>query len=127
MGYNTLKKEGKHPPLPPSPEIDKLLKCIESKTGLDLVVTSTSEDTPEHPPGTPHRRGVGVDLRYDPNNADRILCAAAGCGAGFGLDEKKHPSHPGVKPHIHLQIPAGTKGGHGDLPKNTCSGSGGCK
>jgi RHS repeat-associated protein len=126
LGLYTLKKGGKHPPLPPSPEIDKLLNCIESKTGLNLSVTSTSEDIPQHPPGTPHRRGVAVDLKYDPGNADKVLCAAAGCGAGFGLDEAKHPSAQSTGNHIHLQIPAGKKGGHGDLPKNTCSGSG-CK
>ena len=84
LGLYTLKKTGKHPPLPPSPEIDALLKCIEGKTGLQLTVTSTSEDIPEHPSGTPHRRGVAVDLQYDSVNADKILCAASGCGAGFG-------------------------------------------
>ncbi len=126
LGLYTLKKGGKHPPLPPSPEIDKLLNCIESKTGLNLTVTSTSEDIPQHPPGTPHRRGVAVDLKYDPGNADKVLCVAAGCGAGFGLDEAKHPSAQSTGNHIHLQIPAGKKGGHGDLPKNTCSGNG-CK
>ena len=87
LGLYTLDPHQKIPPLPPSPEIDKLLKCIESKTGLNLVVTSTSENTPVHPPGKPHRRGVAVDLKYDPGNADKILCTAAGCGAGFGLDE----------------------------------------
>lgn len=126
LGLYTLKKGGKHPPLPPSPEIDKLLNCIESKTGLNLTVTSTSEDIPQHPPGTPHRRGVAVDLKYDPGSADKVLCAAAGCGAGFGLDEAKHPSAQSTGNHIHLQIPAGKKGGHGDLPKNSCSGNG-CK
>ena len=126
LGLYTLKSGGKHPPLPPSPEIDKLLNCIESKTGLNLTVTSTSEDIPEHPPGTPHRRGVAVDVRYDPGTADKILCAAAGCGSGFALDEAKHPSSKSTGPHMHLQIPPGTRGGHGDLPKNTCSGNG-CK
>jgi len=129
LGLYTLKKGGKHPPLPPSPEIDKLLNCIELKTGLNLTVTSTSEDIPQHKPGTPHRRGVAVDLKYDPANADKILCAAAGCGAGFGLDEAKNPSPHSTANHIHLQIPLGPPnmgGGHGDLPKNTCSGNG-CK
>lgn len=122
FGLYTLKKGGKHPPLPPSPEIDKLLNCIESSTGLHLTVTSTSEDIPQHPPGTPHRRGLAVDLKYDPGNADKILCAAKGCGAGFGLDEAKHPSPQSTGNHIHLQIPAGRRGGHGDLPKNGCNG-----
>jgi RHS repeat-associated protein len=128
LGLYTLDPHQKIPPLPPSPEIDKLLKCIESKTGLNLVVTSTSENTPVHPPGKPHRRGVAVDLKYDPGNADKILCTAAGCGAGFGLDEAKHPSPNSQGNHIHLQIPLGPPkmgGGHGDIPQNGCSG--GCK
>jgi RHS repeat-associated protein len=120
FGLYTLKKGGKNPPLPPSPAIDKLLKCIEGKTGLNLLVTSTSEDIPQHPPGTPHRMGLAVDLHYTPGDAHKILCAAAACGAGFGLDEAAHPSAHATGPHIHLQIPAGKKGGHGDLPKNGC-------
>jgi RHS repeat-associated protein len=126
LGLYTLKKGGKNPPLPPSPEIDKLLNCIESKTGLNLVVTSTSEPIPQHPTGTPHARGVAVDIQYSPGSADAILCAAAGCGSGFGLNEAKHPSAQSTAPHIHLQIPPGKKGGHGDLPMNKCSPNG-CK
>jgi len=99
----------------PSPEIDTLLKCIESKIGIRVVVTSTSTISKQHPAGTPHARGVAVDLLY-PSAPDRVLCAAAGCGAGFGLDEKKHPSAHSTGDHIHLQIPAGRRGGHGDLP-----------
>ena len=122
LGLYTLKKGGKNPPLPPSPEIDKLLKCIEGKTGLNLLVTSTSEAIPQHPPGTPHRNGQAVDIRYTPGNSDKILCAAAACGAGFGLDEAAHPSAHATGPHIHLQIPRGKKGGRGDLPSKGCSG-----
>jgi RHS repeat-associated protein len=110
----------------PSPVIDALLKCIESSTGLQLFVTSTSESIKAHPAGTPHRRGVAVDIRYKSGDAGKILCAASACGAGFGLDEAKHPSPNSTGAHIHLQIPAGTKGGHGDLPKTPCTQSG-CK
>jgi RHS repeat-associated protein len=105
------------PGLPlPSPAIAALLNCIEAKTGEPLVVTSTSEPVKAHPPGTPHRGGTAVDIRY-PANPDKVLCAAAECGAGFGLDEKKHPSPQASGPHIHLQIPPGKRGGRGDLPK----------
>ncbi|MGB8062749.1 MAG: RHS repeat-associated core domain-containing protein, partial [Candidatus Sulfotelmatobacter sp.] len=121
LGLYTLKKGGPHPPLPPSPEIDALLKCIEAKTGLHLLVTSTSEDIPEHPPGTPHRRGVAVDVRYTPGTANQILCAAKECGAGFGLDEAAHPSKKSTGKHVHVQIPPGKRGGHGDLPNGPCS------
>jgi len=122
-GLYTMKHGGLHPPLPPSAQIDALLRCIESKTGLSLTVTSTSEDIPEHPIGTPHRRGVAVDVKYQPGTADKILCAAAGCGAGFGLDEAAHPSKHSTGPHMHVQIPKGKRGGRGDLPQGSCCGS----
>jgi RHS repeat-associated protein len=121
LGLYTLKKGGPHPPLPPSPEIDALLKCIEAKTGLHLLVTSTSEDIPQHLPGTPHRRGVAVDVAYVPGTANQILCAAKECGAGFGLDEAAHPSAKSTGKHVHVQIPPGKRGGHGDLPNGPCS------
>jgi RHS repeat-associated protein len=89
----------------PSPAIAALLDCIEAKTGTPLVVTSTSEPAPYHAPVTPHQTGAAVDVKY-PVNPDKVLCAAAECGAGFGLDEKKHPSPLARGPHIHLQISA---------------------
>ena len=105
----------------PSQRIQALLDCIEFKTMLPLEVTSTSEPNKYHPPGSPHRKGLAVDLHYPgPVGTQSILCAAAGCGAGFGLDESKHPSHPDVVAHIHLQIPTGKNGGHGDLPPANC-------
>jgi RHS repeat-associated protein len=105
----------------PSPRIQALLDCIEFKTLLPLEVTSTSEINKYHPPNTPHTNGLAVDLHYPgPVATQSILCAAAGCGAGFGLDESKHPSHPDVVAHIHLQIPTGRNGGHGDLPVPNC-------
>ena len=109
----------------PSPVIQALLNCIESKTGLHLTVTSTSRISTVHPAGTPHANGVAVDVAYpaNPSDAARILCAAGGCGAGFALDEKLHPSKNSTGDHIHMQIPKGTRGGRGDLPANTCGSS----
>jgi hypothetical protein len=109
----------------PSAVIQALLNCIESKTGLNLTVTSTSRISSVHPAGTPHARGVAVDVAYPTNPADaaKILCAAGGCGAGFALDEAQHPSAHSTGPHIHIQIPPGTRGGRGDLPATTCGSS----
>jgi len=98
----------------PSPGLDALLTCIENCYG-PFVVTSTSEPIPEHPPGEPHRDGTAADIRY-PSDPTAFLCCAKKCGAGFGLDEKRHPSAHSTAPHIHIQIPPGTRGGHGDLP-----------
>ena len=111
----------------PSPEIDALLNCIESRTGLRLTVTSTSTISKVHAAGTPHARGVAVDLRYptNPSDAGKILCAAGACGAEFALDEAQHPSAHATGPHIHIQIPRGKGGGRGDLPSKTC-GNGNC-
>ncbi len=107
---------------PPSPAVDALLKCIEAKSGVPLVVTSTSEPPPlsPHGPNDPHRRGGGLaaDVRY-PSGAgdpDKVLCAAGQCGAGYGRDEKKNPSANANAKHIHIQIPPGAGGKHGDIP-----------
>ncbi len=114
FGLFTVKPGVPYPSLP----IQAMVDCIEFKTLLPIQITSTTDS---HDPNTPHTNGVAVDLHYDnPAATQSILCAAAGCGAGFGLDEKAHPSHPWVKPHIHLQIPAGTNGGRGDLPVANC-------
>jgi RHS repeat-associated protein len=109
----------------PSPVIQALLNCIESKTGLHLLVTSTSRISSVHPAGTPHANGVAVDVAYpaNPSDAARILCAAGGCGAGFALDEKLHPSKNSTGDHIHMQIPKGKRGGRGDLPATSCGPS----
>jgi RHS repeat-associated protein len=102
----------------PSLEIQALVECIEFKTHLHLLINSTTDS---HDPNTPHTNGVAVDLHYDNEMAtDSILCAAAGCGAGYGRDEKKNPSPKSTGPHIHLQIPRGTNGGRGDLPLANC-------
>jgi RHS repeat-associated protein len=116
LGLYTLSKTQRVPPLQPSPEIHKLLTCVEKCSGIQLVVTSTSEVTPKHKPGTPHRRGVAVDVSY-PSRPEIVLCCAAFCGAGFALDEKLHPSPQSSAPHLHIQIPRGPGGGRGDLPK----------
>lgn len=74
---------------------------MEDCIGRTLIITSTYEDTPEHPPGTPHRRGVAVDIRPPGGgNSGGLLCCASQCGAGFSQDEGNH---------IHVQIPPGRK------------------
>jgi RHS repeat-associated protein len=91
---------------PPGSPLDALLRCMENCIGTTLIITSTYEDTPEHPPGTPHRGGVGADIRPG-GNSGGLLCCASQCGAGFGQDEGNH---------IHVQIPRGRRGGRGQLP-----------
>ena len=111
---------------PPSAEMAALLHCIEARTGDSLVVTSTSKITKSHPAGSPHARGVAVDVRY-PKDPDGVLCAAGSCGAGFALDEKKHPSKNSDGPHIHMQTPSGKSGRRGDLKSSSKCGGTDCK
>jgi RHS repeat-associated protein len=118
FGLYTLDPHQKIPPLPPSPPLDKLLTCIENCYGQPIVITSTSEFAPDvgHTPNTPHGRGEAADIKY-PSNPSKMLCCAAQCGAGFGLDEGKNLSKLGKGAHVHVQLGRGTKGGHGDLPR----------
>ncbi len=111
---------GAPPALPP---IAPILDCIADCLGHPITVSSTHEPIPEHPPGTPHRRHEAADIRY-PSDPNKTLCCAASCGAGFGLDEKKHPSAHSRGPHIHIQVGRGKKGGRGDLPKIPTCGCG---
>jgi hypothetical protein len=98
----------------PSPEINRLLTCIEGCYGHSFTVTSTTD---YHEPDTPHDRGLAADIRY-PAYPSKFLCCAGKCGAGFALDEKLHPSTRATAPHIHVQIPPGKRGGRGDLPSD---------
>jgi hypothetical protein len=98
-----------------------LLDCIAHSYGQPIFFNSTSELDPKvgHIPDTPHGRGEAADIQY-PADPEKILCAAKGCGAGFGLDEGKNPSAKSSGPHIHVQLGSGKLGGHGDLPSNGC-------
>lgn len=124
LGLYTMKPQS--PPLPPpSPALDRLLNCIEGRTGLHLIVTSTSEISPPppkpptHGPNDPHRRGLAVDIHY-PSNPTAVLNAAACCGAKNGLDEKKRHFANTTADNMHLQLVHGPnpKNPGGDLPKN---------
>jgi RHS repeat-associated protein len=108
----------------PNLRLQALLDCIEFKTGLSLVVTSTTEPPPlsPHGPNDPHRRdgGLAVDIRY-PSDPGAVLCAAANCGAQFARDEKVNPSSNSTGDHIHLQlVPGPPKKPRGDLPQPMC-------
>ena len=100
---------------PASPQLGALLGCMEILCG-SFVVTATTND---HPAQSPHGRGLAADVGY-PSDPGGFLCCASKCGAGFGLDELKHPSPGSTTKHIHIQIPPGRRGGRGDLPPPTC-------
>jgi RHS repeat-associated protein len=111
----------------PNLRLQALLECIEFKTGLSLVVTSTTEPPPKSPhgPNDPHRRngGLAVDIHY-PIDPEFVLHAAACCGAVSAKDEKRHPSIHSNAAHIHLQLVPGPDPGNpgGDLPRNVKCG-----
>jgi RHS repeat-associated protein len=108
----------------PSAAVDALLTCVERCYEKSFTVTATTDS---HPAASPHGRGLAADIRY-PSDPAKFLCCAGWCGAGFGLDEKLHPSSRATAPHIHIQLPPGTHGGRGDLPSSygACT-SPGCK
>jgi hypothetical protein len=103
-----------------SPAVSKVLSCTANCSDETLRVTSTSEAIPQHPAGTPHRKGEAADVTVKPGTAKRVLACAATCGAKFGQDEGAHPI-PGhtTGPHVHLQTVPGKRGGRGDLPRET--------
>ncbi len=107
---------------PASPALGRMLGCTQSCTGFQLTVTSTTDEVIRHGrvvahgPNTPHGRGEAADVRELPGTGGAILTCASVCGAKFGLDEGRHPSHGWVAPHVHLQITPGRNGGRGDLP-----------
>ena len=108
-------------PIPPPP-LDALLTCIERCLETSFDVTSTIRQG-----NTPHGRGEAADIRYrgpghSPFTADKFMCCASRCGAGFGLDEWRNPI-PGVTrgPHLHVQLGPGIDGkSRGILPAKDC-------
>jgi RHS repeat-associated protein len=96
-----------------------LLSCTQNCIGKPLMVTSTNEplSNGKHGPETPHGKGEAADLRVNKGGEGRVVQCAANCGAKYGLDERAHPSGPGVLPHVHIQTVPGTHGGRGDLPE----------
>ncbi len=104
---------------PATGDLKKVLQCTQSCVGKQLTVTSTNEPLPngKHGPDTPHGKGEAADLRVNKGGEGKVLQCAANCGAKFGLDERAHPSGPGVLPHVHIQTVPGTHGGRGDLPE----------
>lgn len=134
LGLYTLNPKGNPPPVPPSPRLDKALRCLENCYGSSFMVNSTSEPSRLRKPGSPHLRGEAADIDY-PADPGKMLCCAAGCpDFHFALDEKLHPSRPGAGAHIHVQFtparpgdvkPNWPHGVHGDLPP--APPCGGCK
>jgi hypothetical protein len=101
---------------PASQELLSFLQCLQSCVNWPFfVVTATTNG---HGKETPHGKGKAIDIRY-PENPDKFLCCAAKCGAGCGIDEKKHPSKGSTGPHLHLQLTP-CKGGRMDLPPGNC-------
>lgn len=116
----------KHNVPPAAGRLEQLLQCIQAQCpGEVAAVTSTTEPMPQnrstgqtpHAPDTPHGRGEAADLRVVPGHENHVLQCAANCGAGFGLNERAHPSANATGPHDHVQLGPGLRGGRGDLPQ----------
>jgi len=106
----------------PTGPLNNLLTCTESCLGVSFTVTSSYRPGPNQ---GAHGTGEAADARYrGPGtgnfSAEKFLCCAARCGAGYGQDEFNNPSPGSTGPHLHIQIPGGTRGGRGDLPMPGC-------
>jgi hypothetical protein len=87
----------------PKGKLGDLLTCIGNCYGKPLLLTSTSEPNPRHPPMTQHWLGDAADISY-PADPEKMLCCAKGCGAGYTRDELLFPAPNTHGPHIHVQI-----------------------
>jgi len=104
-------------PLPPPGQLWAFISCTRACLGARIVVTSTTERTATHLPGTPHGDGQAFDFRYS-QDPDAALCCAKQCGAQFGLNEYANPSPAATAGHIHVQLVPGKRGGSGNLPSD---------
>ncbi len=94
----------KNPRVPwPSAALDALLKCIENRTGVPLVVTSTTEGKHQDPG---HSAGTSIDIRPPAGiSPTMVFCAAGLCGAAWGLDETGGNTFQFTTgANIHLQL-----------------------
>ena len=80
-----------------------LLICMANCYGKSLLITSTYERNPRHPQGTQHWGRNAADIRY-PDDPQKLLCCAKGCGAGYTRDELLFPSDQSSGPHVHVQL-----------------------
>jgi RHS repeat-associated protein len=107
-------------PVPaPNSGLGKLLQCTNNcMNPVQSTVSSTSEATPVHPKGTPHREGDAADIQPGKGESKSGLMCAAQCGAKFGQNEYLHPSPHSTGGHDHIQTTPGLGGSRGDLPKD---------
>jgi hypothetical protein len=80
-------RPGQPPIPPPSPVLDKFLKCLESciQGGPTTVVVTSTSDGQHQDPG--HAAGTSVDIRPVDMSKGWLFCCAGKCGAPYGLDE----------------------------------------
>src|SRR6267154_954316 len=91
-------------PLPIPPRLDKLMKCMDKRTGKDQYVTGTVNGTGTSNGGhldPGHAGGTSVDIKpvgtpsKGPND---IFCCAQQCEAVWVIDERK------TKFHYHIML-----------------------
>ena len=87
---------------PPNPRLDRFMKCMDSCTGQDQVVTATTNGKHQDPG---HAAGTTVDIR-PLGSADTVFCCAGQCGAPYLLDERKLKTKFGSGAHFHIQLVA---------------------
>jgi RHS repeat-associated protein len=104
--------------VPVGPDLEAKVVCLENCLGITLVITGGAEQS-GHSQGSQHYNGQAVDFGFNSNPgiqslADKFFCCAAKCGFKFGQTEY------GRGPHYHLQAVPGNRGGHGEIPTDSC-------
>jgi RHS repeat-associated protein len=88
----------------PSPALDSLLHCMEAILTIQIFVTSTTDGAHQDPG---HKAGTSIDIRPPATTSiDDVFCAAANCGAAWGLNESKGQQQYKYTngPNLHLQL-----------------------
>jgi len=98
--FGLYRTKSEVPPL--NPRLDRFMKCMDSCTGQDQVVTATTNGKHQDPG---HAAGTTADIR-PLGSADTVFCCAGRCGAPYLLDERKLRTKFGNAAHYHIQLAA---------------------
>jgi RHS repeat-associated protein len=94
-------------------ETHKSLLCLDSCTGQEQLLTSTT-DGRHADPG--HANGTSVDIRPTGTPSRKLFCCADSCGSPFVLDERTHSTKFGNGPHYHIQLQAPSNSSKNAIP-----------
>ena len=97
---------------PCGPEMESILRCMDTCLGRNLGISGGSECEPPHEISEKYGHCAGkagdISYRMNPNlKPKKVMCCAKKCGAKYARIESDH---------FHIQTHPGKYGGSGDLP-----------